>query len=404
MFRSYLSEIFTSKYTHIKSATLALLICTSISFNVYAVNPYTVHTVYFIPKDSQDQSELLDLDDMMKSIQMTYQLEMDRHGFGNKTFELETDKDGKVVVHKVRGNHNKVIYANNSVSIIKELEAKPAYNDPHTIYAVVAAGIEIFEGGGAGVAVAKPWAGWFGNGNPTYSGYAVSTERPQRIHVESIIRHEIGHTFGLSHILYHRGTHYNSGDYIMHNAIDGKGDELTEHEARWLSKVRHFNGNQPFRNNFAPKLTKFDGAVRVDDNITLKATIRDPDNDGIFQVYGKVDWWVIGWDTFDGNSGVEESFLTDIPDDLLKSGKITYYFMDIHGNWMYDFPDKSFTVPKKIKKPPVTFNKNEDLGIPQNPTEECPGCKVDSIDVDDTPRSITSEFKLTTSWATIKSR
>ena len=394
MFRLNLEGIFNSKYTHIKSATLALLICVSISFNVYAVNPYSVHTIYFIPKDSQDRSEQLDLGDIMKSIQMTYQIEMERHGFGPKTFELETDKDGKVIVHKVRGNRNKADYFNNSASIIKELEAKPMYNNPHTIYAVVVAGIQVFSNtGGVGIAVAKPWAGWFGNGNPTYSGYALSTERSDRIHTQAIMQHELGHTFGLSHILYHRGVRYNSGVYIM----NGSGDELTQLEARWLSKVRHFNHNQAFRNNFAPRLAKFHGAVRKGDNITLKATIRDPDNDGIFQVYGLVDWWIIGWDIFDGNLGIEESFLTDIPDDLLEAGKITYYFMDIHGNWMYDFPEKNYKLADKPKK-------NEDLESVKNPIDDCPGCKVDTVDVDDTPRSISSKFKLTTSWAAIKSR
>ncbi|MDE0315919.1 MAG: hypothetical protein OXM61_13520 [Candidatus Poribacteria bacterium] len=397
---------------HNRKATLFYLIAIVAiiglgSLESFSIEPYTVQTIYFIPTDSQDRSELLDLDDMMKSIRMTYQDEMIRHGFGNKTFELETNKDGKVVVHKVRGNHNKVSYfSNTSTVVIKELEQK-GFNDIHTVYAVVMAGMEIFEGGGAGLAVALPWGGWFGNGNSQYSGYAISIERDKE-RVEGIMRHELGHTFGLSHTLYHRGHYYNS---IMNNArgnnVIGRADQLTELEARWLSKVRHFNNNQPFRNNFAPKLTTFHGAVREGDNITLKATIRDPNNDGIFQVYGLVDWWVIGWDIFDGNSGVEETSLSNIPDELLKSGKIAYYFMDIHGNWMYDFPDKSFTLPEKVKKKTTKINfeaKNEDLGIAQNPTQECPGCKIDPDNPDDTSRSIKPQRKLALTWGSLKQR
>lgn len=394
MFISCIKTISGSKCSGVKIATVALLICVSIIVNIYAANPYSVHTIYFMPKDSQDHSELLDLDDMMKSIQLTYQLEMERNGFGPKTFELETDKNGKVIVHKVRGNSNKAAYFSKPASIVmKELEQK-GFNNKHTIYAIIMAGIEIFAGGGTGVAVALPWGGWYGNGNSQYSGYAISTDRG-RNRIESIIRHELGHTFGLSHFLYHRGDYYNS---IMNNARGdnpiGQEDQLTHLEARWLSKIRHFNGDQPFRNNFAPRLSKFDGAFRVGENIMLKATFRDLDNDGIFQAYGLVDWWVIGWDIFDGNSDVEHSLLRDIPDELLKSGKIAYFFMDIHGNWMYDFPDKVFTLPEKVNK--------ENLGKDQNPIEDCPGCKVDPID--DTPRSINSKSKLTTSWAAIKSR
>ena len=355
---------------------------------------YEINTIYFIPTDSQDRSEQLDLDDIMKSIQDTYRFEMERHGFPNQTFRLQTDQEGKAILHKVKGNHNKASYAGNPDSIIKELESKPSYNNPHTIYAVVVAGIEIFSGGRAGVAVAKPWGGWFGNGNSIYSGYALSIERPERDLIKAILQHELGHTFGLSHILYHRGTYYDSGDYIM----SGAGDKLTKLEARWLSKVRHFKSNQPFRNNFAPTLDAFHGAVREDDNnITLRSRLKDPDNDGIFQVYGLVDSWVIGWDTLNGDSSVEETFLTDIPDELLKAGNITYYFMDIHGNWMYDFPEKFYTLPEKN-------NKNEDLNIVDDPVDDCIDCEVVVDKPNETPRSVKPVRKLTVVWGSLKRR
>lgn len=391
-----------------KSVRLSIAVLFLFAFTILCEAEYIVKTIYFQPTNSQDRSDWLDLDNIMKSIQNTYQDEMSRHGFHNKTFELETDKVGNLILHKVRANQNKASYLSNPASIVIEELKQKGFNDIHTVYAIVMAGIEIFVGSGVGVAVAEPWAGWFGNGNSQYSGYAISTERPERKHVESIIRHELGHTFGLSHILYHRGIHYNSGDYIMHSNIGGKGNQLTELEARWLSKVRHFNSDNPFRNNFAPQLTTFHGAVRVTDNITLKATITDPDNDGIFQVYGLVNWWVIGWDVFDGNSGVEESFLTDIPDDLLEDGKISYYFMDIHGNWMYDFPDKIYTLPKKPNKngelTVIDFdkpNKNVDLGQDTN-EEDCPDCVIDENDLDEISRGVNSKSKLTTSWAALK--
>ena len=360
----------------------------------FSIENYEVRTIYFIPTDSQDRSEWLNLDDIMKSIQSNYKDEMDRHGFSNQTFRLKTDKNGKVIVHKVKADHNKASYAGNSSSIIKELESKPEYNNPHTIYAVVAAGIKVFDGIGAGVAVAKPWGGWYGNGNSTYSGYAVSTEQPVRDHIEAIMRHEIGHTFGLSHILYNEGIYYDSGDYIM----NGAGNKLTSLEAKWLSRVSHFNFNQPFRNNFAPKLDVFHGAVREDDNnITLRARVKDSDNDGIFMVYGKVNWWVVGWDTFDGKSGVEETLLTDIPDELLKAGSIRYYFMDIHGNWMYDFPEKFYTLPEKV-------NKNEDLNIVEDPIEDCIDCEIVVDKPDEMPRSVKPVRKLTVVWGSLKRR
>ena len=62
---------------------------------------YQVKVVYFQPLDSEDRSDLLDFDDLMKSIQETYRSEIERHGFGSKTFKLELDWASKVVVHHV---------------------------------------------------------------------------------------------------------------------------------------------------------------------------------------------------------------------------------------------------------------------------------------------------------------
>ena len=309
---------------------------------------YQVKVVYFQPLDSEDRSDLLDFDDLMKSIQETYRSEIERHGFGSKTFKLELDWASKVVVHHVKGRHNKARYATESVLdlLIPELQSK-GYQDKKTIYAVVLAGVEVM-GGATGYAVPRPFAGFHGNGHPEYSGYAMSVEL-RKSRVENILRHELGHTFGLSHLLFEQGVRYTPGAYIMNNR--GNGDDLVEAEARWLSKLRHFNMEARFRNNFAPRLTTFRGAKRLENNnIEFSAAVRDPDNDGVASVYAEVDSWVIGWQFFDGDSHIEDVVFTDIPEDVLRDKSIGYYFMDVHGNWMYDFPNKSFTLPPKHEK------------------------------------------------------
>ena len=310
---------------------------------------YQVKVVYFQPADSENRSDLLDFDELMKSIQETYRSEIERHGFGPKTFKLELDRTGKVVVHHIKGRHNKARYATESVLdlLIPELERK-GFEDKQTIYAVVLAGVELMRGGATGLAVPRPFAGFHGNGHPEYSGYAMSVEL-RRNRVENILRHELGHTFGLSHLLFERGVRYTPGAYIMNNS--GNGDDLVAAEARWLSKLRHFNVGAGFRNNFAPRLTTFRGAKRLENNnIEFRASVRDPDNDGVASVYAEVGSWVIGWQFFDGDSHIEDVVFTDIPEDVLRGKRIGYYFMDVHGNWMYDFPNKSFTLPPKHKE------------------------------------------------------
>ena len=329
---------------------------------------YQVKTVYFQPADSEDRSDLLDFDDLMKSIQETYRSEIERHGFGSKTFELELDRTGKVVVHHVKGRDNKVRYATESVLdlLIPELENR-GYKDKQTIYAVVLAGVELMRGSSTGVAVAKPFAGFHGNGHPEYSGYAISVEL-RKSRIENILRHELGHTFGLSHLLFERGVHYTPGAYIMNNR--GNGDNLVEAEARWLSKLRHFNVGAGFRNNFAPRLTTFRGAKRLENNnIEFSASVRDPDNDGVASVYAEVGSWVIGWQFFDGDSHIEDVVLTDIPEDVLRGKSIGYYFMDVHGNWMYDFPNKFFTLPPKHKDN-VLHDKSQEIDVDVNAAQD----------------------------------
>ena len=326
-----------------------ILLCFLMVCVVSESEAYQVKVVYFQPADSEDRSDLLDFDNLMKSIQETYRSEIERHGFGPKTFKLELDRTGKVVVHHVKGQHNKARYAENEILdiLIPELERK-GYKDKKTVYAVVLAGVEVMRGRATGAAVPKPFAGFHGNGHPEYSGYAISVEL-WRSRVENILRHELGHTFGLSHLLFERGVRYTPGAYIMNN--EGNGVDLVEAEARWLSKLRHFNVGAGFRNNFAPRLTTFRGAKRLENNnIEFSVSVRDPDNDGIASVYAEVGSWVIGWQFFDGDSHIEDVVFTDIPEDVLRGKSIGYYFMDVHGNWMYDFPNKSFTLPPKHKE------------------------------------------------------
>ena len=373
-----------------------VLIC----LNSYSLDQYIVRTIYFIPNDSADRSAWLDLDDIMKSIQAIYKDEMDRHGFPNQTFRLETDNSGKVVVDKVKGDHNKAYYAGNtSAMIIDELDRK-GYNDIHTIYSIVMAGMNTVQNGAGGTAQARPWGAWFGNGNSQYSGYCISAERIGRDRIKEIIQHELGHTFGLWHIAL-----YNPDGYIM--GTFGAGNKLAFHEARWLSKIHYFNSDKRlWHHNFAPDVTKFHGAEVFEDNkIRFRATISDREGDGISQTYAWVDFSIVGWNFFDGNNATIVADLTDIDRwHLIESNQITFQSIDKHGNWTINFP-QSYTLPKKN-------DKNQDLGNEVNqdqnegqiePPNEivCEDCEIGG---NREQRSVDPKRKLTTQWAKIKSQ
>lgn len=295
------------------------------SSQCFSLDPYTVRTVYFIPSDSDDRSDWLDLDDIMKSTQSIYRDEMHRHGFPNKTFRLELDDKGDVVVHKIRSNHNKAYYFHNTMAIVRD-ELRLRF-DKRNIYVVVMAGMNAFQSGGAaGVATAHP-GGWWDKGED--HGYALSTETT-RDTTEQVILHELGHTFGLLHIRL-----YNPKDYIL-----GSGRKLAEHEARWLSKMYYFN--DVWRFGFAPSIGNVHDVELIDeDNVRFRLSLSD--NNGLHQVYIGIRDYVIGWKFLDGQHSDISAF--DVNRQLvLDESSFWIRAMDSHGNWLYY--DRDYVLPE----------------------------------------------------------
>ena len=376
--------------------SILVLTCTK----SYSLDRYIVRAIYFVPTDSVDRSDWLDLGDIMKSVQFDYKEEMDRHGFLNQTFKLDIDRDSEVVVHKVKGDHNKAHYAGNTSVIVTDELVRKGYNDIHSIYAIVMAGMRTVQNGAGGVGVARPWGAWFGNGNSQYSGYCMSAERIGRIRIKEIIRHELGHTFGLWHIVL-----YNPDSYIMGPV--GDGGKLAFHEARWLSKIHYFNSDKRlWHHNFAPDVAEFGGAeVFEGKKIRFKATISDPEGDGILQTYAWVNFAIVGWNFFDGNDATVMADITGIDRwHLTQSNKITFQSIDKHGNWTIAFP-QSYTLPQKIEKNEDVLNLvNEDQNDEEirEPNEVV--CRDCDIADNHEARSVNPNFKLSTLWANIKSR
>ena len=66
--------------------------------------PRTVRIIYFLANDRAPEQDIdAKLNTLIRRIQQFYADEMERHGFGRKTFALETDEHGNAVVHQVNG-------------------------------------------------------------------------------------------------------------------------------------------------------------------------------------------------------------------------------------------------------------------------------------------------------------
>ena len=70
-----------------------------------------VRLVYFLPNDRPHRPDRVTaLRQLIKDAQQFYADEMHRHGFGGKTFTIETDNNGEPVAHQIDGKFSDNYY------------------------------------------------------------------------------------------------------------------------------------------------------------------------------------------------------------------------------------------------------------------------------------------------------
>ena len=81
------------------------------SFAQEALSQPSVRLVYFLPNDRPARPDRVTaLRQLIKDAQEFYADEMQRHGFGRKTFRVETDRGGDPIVHRFNGRFNERHY------------------------------------------------------------------------------------------------------------------------------------------------------------------------------------------------------------------------------------------------------------------------------------------------------
>ena len=105
--------------------------------DVFAAADRMVKVVYFVPRDRPFQWNIpTTLDTRIKAVQRLYAEQMEAHGHGRKTFNLENDAGGKLVVHPVTGNFNDAYYHTDTLSKITD-EIDDRYDIEKDIYIVI---------------------------------------------------------------------------------------------------------------------------------------------------------------------------------------------------------------------------------------------------------------------------
>ena len=394
---------------HILIFLIVATIC--IPIQTEAVDPFTVRVIYFKPADAP-HAPLEKIRQLMQDTQEFYASEMERNGFGDKTFEIETS-DNEIVIHNVRGAHDADHYYHNTYQrMYPELPREFTAATPKSqdnIHVYIIGGLDLVWGGALGVG----WtiSGWRAGGNAVLPG--------DRLNVP-IIAHEIGHAFGLFH---------NDVIYTMMGLWDGP---ILDYEARWLSKSHYFN-EKHIRSDIPEVIAEL--PVTAIDRSLIRFRFLTRSKTGLHQskiIRLRDGAIIVGTDNLNGQNDTAE---IDVFRFKLRDGDaLSLRIIDVNGNYIYkdttinnlplpiktpntnknpdlDKDDNIVEVPDPEPDPDPDLDKDENIvEIPEpdgdeDIEDECPTCRPEDIEkneVNAIDLSIAYQNKLVLTWARLK--
>ena len=219
--------------------------------------PREVRLIYFLPSDHPYHPEVVQLmKDRILQVQTFFAEQMEAHGYGNKTFRVETDASGEPMVHRVDGQYPDHHYSNYWGSILWP-EIGDVFNRYTNIYLIVHGSTK--ETGGEG-------GKWGKN-----AGTAV---------VESDVNftttaHELGHAFGLWH-------DFRDGSHLMSYG-PGSKDQLAACHAEYLAVHPYFNPDTPIEQRPPPTIELISPRTYPADAKSIPIRLKASDSDGLHQ-------------------------------------------------------------------------------------------------------------------------
>ena len=230
------------------------------AFDLNVGEPRTVRLIYFLPNDSPFRAEVVDsMKVAIRRIQTFYAEQMQAHGYGYKTFRIETDVQGEPMVHRVDGQHPDSHYLDNIFQAMND-EIEQVFDRDANIYFIVVDYI------------IKPFIGGRGGRRGKNAGFALFHGRFSF----STGAHELGHAFGLPH-------DFNDDAYIMSYG-GGQRRSLSACNAEFLAVHPYFDPSVEAQEAPPPtiELISQTGYPTGSESVSVQLKVSDPE--GLHQV------------------------------------------------------------------------------------------------------------------------
>ena len=214
--------------------------------------PRTVRLIYFLPNDRPYRADVVqNMKTQILEIQTFYAEQMAVHGHGNKTFQIETDAQSELIVHRVDGQHPNSHYS--VTTLFRELvfdETKNVYFILFDGWSYAARGGRVGRNGGVAVVGED-------------SGFGVSA-------------HELGHAFGLKH-------DFRDNAYLMSYGGNQR-NSLSACAAEFLAVHPYFNPDIPLEAGPPPTIELISPTEYPADSESVPIRLRVSDSEGLHQV------------------------------------------------------------------------------------------------------------------------